>query len=120
MKQMKVLGLRAIIFGALAAGSIPANQGCMWTSCGEVDGSEFVSRTQGECGLGPDGVVLCDWSISFGDGQFMWQHSDYGVSGSYECNGGEITGHGFNQTYSGRYDRSSDILTWEGVEYARQ
>jgi len=120
MKRMKVLSLRALIVGALAGGSIPANQGCMWTACGEVDGSEFASLTQGECGLGPDGVALCAWTISFSDGGFMWQHSDYGVSGSYECSGGAITGHGYNQTYSGHYDRSSDILTWEGVEYARQ
>jgi len=89
-------------------------------ACSELDGSTFASLSEGECGLGPGGVSLCTWHISFDSGDFTWQHSDYGVSGSYDCDGGTIVGHGYQQTYEGEYDASNDLLTWEGVEYARQ
>lgn len=85
--------------------------------CAAIAGRTFTSVEELECGLGPNGVELCNWSVAFGfDGTFTWMHSDVGEGGSYACADGVIT------VVDGPmvdvvYDDGNDQLTWDGVLY---
>jgi hypothetical protein len=85
--------------------------------CGLVLGRTFTSLEELECGLGPDGVELCNWTVAFDfDGTFIWMHSDVGEGGTYACADGAITVTDGPQIVVD-YDVDADILTWDGVQY---
>jgi hypothetical protein len=88
--------------------------------CSELDGASFASLNTYECGLGPDGIFPCHWTIAFHDADFSWVYSDVMEDGRYSCHDGAITGQAWGATYGGQYDSDSEILTWVGVQYARQ
>lgn len=84
--------------------------------CSAVVGTTFASTEELECGLGPDGPVLCNWQITFeGDGSYLWQYSDIGQGGTYSCEDGVLTPD--DPGLAATYDPATGILTWDGVEY---
>lgn len=86
-------------------------------ACGFVLGRTFTSVEELECGLGPKGPALCNWSVAFAfDGTFMWMHSDVGEGGSYACADGTIT-ISDGPMVEAAYDADADTLTWDGVQY---
>jgi hypothetical protein len=85
------------------------------TVCEQIVGTTFFSVDELECGLGPDGVELCNWQITFeADGEYIWMHSDVGEGGTYSCQGGNLFISGENDL---DFDGATGILTWDGVEY---
>lgn len=85
-----------------------------------LDGREhFSSVEELECGLGPDGVVLCHWSLTLSaDGTWTWVGSDYGDGGTWTCSGSELAGqHAGGQSVEASWDAATEILTWDGVAY---
>jgi len=85
--------------------------------CGLILGRTFTSLEQLECGLGPNGPELCNWSVAFAlDGTFVWMHSDVGEGGNYGCAAGTIS-IADGPMVDVSYDADADILTWDGVQY---
>jgi hypothetical protein len=88
-------------------------------SCAAVRGKSFASVNPMECGLGPNGVVTCHWSVVFhADGTFAWAHSDVSESGTYSCDGASITGvRGGGAIIVAHFDDATGTLTWDGAAY---
>jgi hypothetical protein len=91
-------------------------------ACIELEGRRFESLSELECGLGPNGIHLCRWSVSFAtrddtSSTFQWSHSDVGESGQVECNGTAITSVRTSRQVSGAYDPISGRLYWQGESY---
>jgi len=118
-------GLAAVATCLLAAA---ATAGCdmgNWDDTGHCDlARHYQSVEQHECGLGPDGPVLCSWQLSFEHwaddnegGEYEWSHSDVQESGRYECVDRDVTA----KDQAGRTMQvsldASGRLTWEGVAY---
>ncbi len=86
-------------------------------ACEDVVGTTFESVEELDCGIAPDGKVLCNWTLSFSpDGSFNWAFSDAGVGGGYVCKDGLIVldnSPGFSATY----DPETGILSWDDVDY---
>lgn len=90
-------------------------------ACAAITGKMFMSLSQGECGLASDGgLVLCHWHITFSDGgSFYWQHSDYGQTGTYTCDGDAVSGMtNGGGTISGSWDSTRAQLIWDARAYA--
>jgi len=87
--------------------------------CFFEDPSGYVSIDKLECGLSADtgGEALCNWTLSFIDGEFSWGHSDVLETGPYTCEGDTVTGTADGATYTGTWDEATGTLTWEGVAY---
>jgi hypothetical protein len=88
------------------------------STCPAEGGATFDSVEEGECGLGPDGVVLCTWVLGFeADGTWHWSGSDYGRSGDWSCgeDGLVVTAGGAVLDLQWAPERCT--LTFEGVEY---
>jgi len=66
--------------------------------CAFLVGRTFLSDEQLECGLGPNGVELCNWTVSFTATMFNYQHSDLGESSDYTCEAGVITAGSYTGT----------------------
>ena len=103
----------------------PSAQGGSEGACVNLEGKTFRSLDELECGLSPDGVAKCKWSITFKaksatESSFDWSKSDYGEYGPCHCEANTVTGtsEGFKMTYTGTYDEASGGLTWDGVKYA--
>ncbi len=86
-------------------------------ACLEVEGATYYSVDQYECGLGENGVEMCNWEISFSNGTFDWFYSDIGAQGTYTCDGPNITGMGTAIEFLGYIDGETGILTWNNIEY---
>lgn len=88
-------------------------------ACAAVSGRTFASLEELECGLGPNGVVLCHWHLTLSaNGSWTWQHSDYGESGTWTCAEGVVTGLISGPgAYTGTYDTVTGTLTWDGHDY---
>lgn len=93
-------------------------------ACTMLEGVQFKSVNQGECGLTPDGVALCTWHIQFEsyDGstrsRFTWSHSDVGESGFVTCDGNKLVAEGAGSTpYTGTFDPDTLDLVWDGGAY---
>lgn len=127
---MRALGLSLFVAAGLAGcmdelppeeNTTPIAKG----ACTALEGLSFRSLTQGECGLTPNGVAYCNWSIRFEtyDGEtksrFTWSHSDVGESGMATCDGNVIRAEGAGTTvYEGTYDEATDQLVWDNLAYA--
>ncbi|EYF00147.1 hypothetical protein [Chondromyces apiculatus] len=92
-------------------------------ACAALVGKSFLSVTEGECGLGPNGVVLCHWRLDFDEDEqgaltLMWMHSDVGESGTVTCDDGALTMNGGGSpSYSGTYDPDTETVIWDDLEY---
>lgn len=99
---------------------------CAWVSlegddpCARLEQSTYASVKELECGLGPNGVELCRWSLSFTSSEFTWQHSDVGETGSFACKDGAITASPLGGTsYTGTIT-ADGTLPFEGEAYERK
>jgi hypothetical protein len=91
-------------------------------ACLAFEGRRFASVEEHECGLGPTGVVRCTWHLDIAPldpqrSMFMWQHSDFGESGSIRCTGRQLSTDGFGRIYTGSYNPATQLLTWDGLMY---
>lgn len=87
-------------------------------ACDEIIGTVFLSVEELECGIGPKGPVLCNWRLTFNvDGTYEWFYSDIGDNGTYICADGVITVVR-NPGLVSDYDPKTQILEWDGVDYA--
>ena len=92
-------------------------------ACAALAGKSFLSVTEGECGLGPNGVVLCHWRLDFEENEqgaltVMWMHSDVGESSTVTCDHGAlIMNGGGTPSYSGTYDLDTETVIWDDLEY---
>jgi hypothetical protein len=91
-------------------------EGLSDTFCNFIIGTTFSSVEELECGLGPDGPVLCHWQVTFEeDGDWLWQYSDVGEGGTYTCEGGTLVLSDPEIEFV--VDLKVGALFWEGVEY---
>lgn len=81
--------------------------------CAFLVGRTFLSDEQLECGLGPNGVEFCNWTVSFSGTMFGYQHSDLGESSDYTCEAGVITA----GPYTGTVDAKTGKLVWDGIAF---
>jgi hypothetical protein len=91
-------------------------------ACIALEGRQFQSVEQHECGLTPNGPAMCHWQLEFTPtdpqrSSFMWRHSDVGESGAVRCTGRQITTDGFGPVYTGTYDPATRRLTWVNLAY---
>ena len=84
--------------------------------CAFLVGRVFLSDEQLECGLGPNGVELCNWTVSFTATMFNYQHSDLGESSDYTCEAGVITA----GPHAGTVDAQTGKLVWDGIAFTVQ
>jgi hypothetical protein len=92
-------------------------------ACSLIAGKTFLSLNLMECGLGPNGVVSCNWRVSFTDGTYSWAHSDVVEDGGYSCDGATITTTRpvtSTTPLLGRLDFQTGQLTWDGATYVVQ
>ena len=82
----------------------------------------FLSVTEQECGITPDGAAQCRWRLTFQTSVFVWQHSDVGEAGFFICSGGAITAQfgTAGRTIMAAYDPASQTVIWEGLTYVRE
>ncbi|MDP2312762.1 MAG: hypothetical protein Q8P41_07640 [Pseudomonadota bacterium] len=114
------LALIALLAGC-TSGDAPADTapGFEARDCGAILWDEtFRSIDELECGLGPDGPVLCHWTLAFGTGTYTWDYSDISESGTVTCADNELTGASSGGTpRQGTVHRTTNRVTWEGVAY---
>lgn len=94
-------------------------------ACFELEGRTFASVDELECGLTPDGVARCHWSVTFTarDTQstdFLWSYSDVGEAGSVSCLGDVLTATTGARTVHATYDPAAQTLSWAGQTYVAQ
>ncbi|HVH98704.1 MAG TPA: hypothetical protein VM869_08340 [Enhygromyxa sp.] len=87
-------------------------------ACALVLDQSYSSQEQLECGIGPNGVVLCNWTIAFDGSQYLWSFSDVGSSGDYSCAGLNLLSVPEGDTL-GSVSPDGAVLTWDGVLYDR-
>jgi hypothetical protein len=94
---------------------------CRSPSCsdGNCPSGVFRSVEEHECGIGPNGVEKCRWSISFQEGAFLWNLSDTSSTGSYFFGDGVLSAKVNGETISATYDGTQDLLTWAEILYER-
>ncbi len=124
---MRTLGLTVLLlFGAGCLDQLPPEDPHTPVekrgACTALEGLTFRSVDQGECGLTPDGVSLCTWSIAFEtvDGtksRFTWRHSDVGETGHVTCENGVIQTEPGSFAYQGMFDDANLDLVWDTRAY---
>jgi hypothetical protein len=117
MRYPSFVSTRALVLGSIVALSVGLG-------CGEsVDGDKFESVERVEMGLGPNGAVKGNATISFDANQYVWRHSDLHCVGSYEIDGDVIVAEmkipcqTYGKTIRAKLD--GDRLDWGGVAYRR-
>jgi hypothetical protein len=93
-------------------------------ACIALEDRRFESVNDLECGLTPNGVALCKWSLVFSyrdeaSSSFQWSYSDVGESGHVECHGATITSL-TQRPINATFDPVSQKLVWEGQTYVAQ
>lgn len=93
-------------------------------ACTALEGVQFESLTEQECGLTPDGVARCHWHITLDSAdrtrsRVEWRYSDVIESGAVTCDGPDVQWLEGPRApgVAGRYDAASGQLTWNGVVY---
>src|SRR2546423_7642426 len=104
-----------VVAGCAEHGSTPAVE---HAACSALEGASWRSVAQLECGLGPNGPVLCNWQLTFSTetqdtSRFDWAHSDVGQSGSVRCQDQSIISADAAATPMGMFDANS--VTWMDV-----
>lgn len=87
-------------------------------SCDLIKNSQFRSIEKKEIGLGPDGLAMGYWGVSFSGNEVIWRHSDVAETGIYSCSGNIINvkltlGGAFKVSYEG------NVLRWQGDDYVK-
>ena len=90
-------------------------------ACIALEGRRFESVAELECGLTPNGVAHCKWSLQFTtrddlSSGFQWSHSDVGEAGHIECHGATINSL-TQRPINGSFDPVTQKLVWEGQTY---
>ena len=106
---------------ACTGAPIPVDSGPVGRECGEgLWGESFTAMEDRECGLGPDGPVMCRWTLTFGDETYTWSYSDIGESGTVTCVDGALSGTSAGGApRSGAFHRTTARVNWEGLTYER-
>lgn len=88
-------------------------------ACALLAGKTFKSVDELECGLGPNGVELCRWTLTFTDATYQHMYSDVGETGTYTCAGGVIMGKasGLDEDRAGTIDGATGALVWQTIAY---
>lgn len=95
--------------------------------CDALEGRRFVTvDPQTDCGPAPAGSQLeCRWSVSFAAStasatSFVYSFSDVGMSGTAACTGGSVVEIQLDGSpgISGSYEPNTDLLEWDGLEFA--
>ena len=85
-------------------------------ACAFVIGKAFVSKKQFPCGPPPDDdvpVETCPDRVRFMSAdEFMYQSSDYGISGAYTCEAGVIVAEAEGEKFQGTVDAAKGELVW--------
>lgn len=83
-------------------------------ACDGLDGATFVSVNEYEMGLGPNGVLLGHYRVTFSAGQFDYSLSDFGLNGTFSCSGpeGAIVASRDDFPLDGFYKADAGILLW--------
>ena len=85
-------------------------------ACAFVIGKVFVSKKQYPCGPPPDPdapVETCPDRVRFTSAdEFMYESSDYGISGAYTCEAGAIVAEAEGETFQGTVDAVAGELVW--------
>lgn len=115
-------GLMTALLGLSLAGAAMSLMGinaCNETpTCSFTEPASFSSVEQLECGISPDGVSYCNWSVNFDNGEFQYRLSDYILVGTYTCDGDTVTAtDNGNTSYTGTYDPTTGQLSWDGHVY---
>lgn len=89
-------------------------------ACTVLENRSFNSVEQGECGLGPEGPVACNWQITFlpfdaSKTRYEWGHSDVAESGFVTCDGDAIRSDEAT-LYEGHFSTGLDLI-WDDVAY---
>ncbi|WAS89807.1 hypothetical protein [Nannocystis punicea] len=89
--------------------------------CAFLIGKSFESKKQFPCGPPPPEpeapTESCPDQVSFTADSFDYQSGDYGVGGTYTCEGGTIVGEAEGQKYQGTIDVAAAELVWDGEQY---
>ncbi|HEY8377659.1 MAG TPA: hypothetical protein VIK91_14285 [Nannocystis sp.] len=86
--------------------------------CEFLVGRTFKSDEELECGITPNGVELCHWTIVFTADTYSHHYSDVVEDGTYTCDAGVITAKGAGQmSHGGTIDAAAGELVWDGVVY---
>ena len=114
MRAIWLLGLAACTTDVMPA---VQNHG----ACPALEGKQFTSTSEHECGLGPTGPSACPWhaTFSYGDGttsRLQWAHSDVEESLRVTCYDTAITS--AMPAYAGTFDPVTNTLVWDGFDYA--
>jgi hypothetical protein len=101
--------------------TIPEPESVKTDGCNLVNNFSFRSIEKLDRGLGPNGIILGYWNVTFDEGSFSWGFSDVGANGFYTCENNilEATLNGLGQNVSGRYNPDTGILTWDDIEYIK-
>jgi hypothetical protein len=128
---MRAAWVLAVLLGGCMTGEIPHEDPTVATRtepCAALEGLTFRSVTQDECGLGPDGPALCNWSLTFRAdsdtrSRYDWSHSDVGEGGWVTCDGNVIetvpNDPVHDPLYEGMFDPSNLDLIWDERAYSR-
>lgn len=87
-------------------------------ACDLVLGQSYSSQEELECGITPNGVVLCNWTIGFDGSMYTWSFSDVGDSGDYTCAGLDLLSVPEGNVL-GTVSPTGDVLDWQGHLYDR-
>lgn len=95
-----------------------SEEGPIADACAEIEGQTYLSVEQFECGQDPGNPELCNWSLTFADGNFDWRFSDILSNGTYTCDGPMVFGNPSDSNeIPGYLDAETGILTWNQIDY---
>lgn len=59
-------------------------------ACKILEGRTYFTTTVEESGRGANGIAMHHWSISFKEGELHLRQSDFGLTGTYSCQGEQV------------------------------
>jgi len=91
------------------------------TVCNFIKNSTFTSVAEKEVGLGPNNKpAMGYWSLTFGENEVAWHHSDVVEKGTFICEDSKINIKigGFSLIIA--YDKNNNKLIFQGDEYIKK
>ena len=89
----------------------------------DLEGARFRSTELRELGLGPNGVVMGHWFLSFQGGFVKWRYSDVLESARYEIDANGLIASTLapklDPPARTQYDKATDRMFWGGMWYER-